>query len=132
MAGSWWIVALLSAASLAAASGDPRLVEAVQKNDREVARSLLRQHVDVNAAQADGTTALAWAAHWNDLEMAGLLIRAGANVNGANEYGVTPLSLACVNGSAHAITRTELRSAPMGACRCSMSRGRRCLGSTTA
>ena len=62
--------------------------------------ALLKQKVDVNAAQGDGATALHWAAHWDDLQTAELLIRAGASVNAANDLGVTPFSLACLNGSA--------------------------------
>ncbi len=97
----WWmvIVPLLSVASLAAAGGDLRLVEAVQNGDQETVRSLLQQ-ADVNASQADGATALHWAAHRDDLETAGLLLRAGADASAANDYGVTPLSLACTNRSA--------------------------------
>ena len=98
--GGWWMISLLSVASLAAASGDLRLVEAVEKGNKEAARSLLEQQVDVNAPQPDGATALAWAVHRDDLETAELLIRAGANVNAANDYGVTPLSLACTNRNA--------------------------------
>ncbi|OFW27113.1 MAG: hypothetical protein A3J28_05865 [Acidobacteria bacterium RIFCSPLOWO2_12_FULL_60_22] len=97
---SWGVVSLWSLASLAAAGSDSRLVEAVKNKDGEAVRSLLQQHVDVNARHADGSTALAWAAHWNDLEMADLLISAGADVNAQNEYGVPPLWLACNNGSA--------------------------------
>jgi ankyrin repeat protein len=88
-----------------AATGDLRLVEAVQRGDKEAARVLLQRQVDVNAAQPDGATALAWAAHWDDLEIAALLIQAGANVNAANELGVTPLMLAAVNGSAPMVER---------------------------
>ena len=91
----WWVTSLLLGAGLAAAAMDLRLVEAARNQDREAVRSLLRQNVDVNAAQPDGATALAWAAHWDDLETAQLLIGAGANLNAANDYGVTPLSLAC-------------------------------------
>ncbi|MCH8268072.1 MAG: ankyrin repeat domain-containing protein [Acidobacteria bacterium] len=94
----WWMAALLSVSSLAA-SGDLRLVEAVQKGNKEAVRILLQQ-ADVNAPQADGATALHWAAHRDDLETAELLIRAGANLNAANFYGVTALSLACTNRSA--------------------------------
>ncbi len=90
----------LSLASLAATGSDLQLVEAVEKGDRDVVRSLLEQHADVHTAQADGTTALHWAAHRDDLETAELLIGAGADLNAANHYGVTPLSLACTNGSA--------------------------------
>ncbi len=49
----------LSLASLAAASSDLQLVEAVERGDREGVLSLLEHNADVNAAQADGTTA-AW------------------------------------------------------------------------
>src|SRR5215475_1611911 len=94
----WCLVSLIPAATLAAAT-DIRLVEAAQQGDREAVRSLLQQHIDVNALQPDGTTALAWAAHRDDLPTAGLLIEAGANVNAANDYGVTPLWLACSDGS---------------------------------
>src|SRR5438093_993099 len=84
----------------AAATPDLRLVEALQRQDGELARMLLKRGVDVNATQPDGATALAWAAHWNDLETADLVIKAGANLNAANDLGVTPLMLAAGNGSA--------------------------------
>ncbi len=103
--GGWWIVFLLSVGSLAAPSGDLRLVDAVKNRDREAVRSLLKERVDVNAPEADGATALAWAAHWDDLETADLLIRAGAKVNAPNDYGATPLWLACNNGSAAMVER---------------------------
>src|SRR5262249_9756211 len=92
------VFALLATAAVSAA--DLRLVEAAKNGDKEAVRSLLKQHVDVNAAQPDGATALSWAAYQDDLETAGLLIAAGANVNAPNDYGATPLMLACVNGSA--------------------------------
>ena len=82
-----------------AALDDPRLADAVMRKDHGAALTLLKQRVNVNAAQADGSTALAWAAHWNDLATADLLLRAGANADTANDYGITPLQLACVNGS---------------------------------
>ena len=84
---NWWMVILLSGASLAVASGDLRLVEAVKRKDKEAVRSLLEEQVDVNAPQGDGATALMWAAHSNDTETADLLIRAGANVDAANDNG---------------------------------------------
>src|SRR5258706_431609 len=87
------------AAKGTAASADLRLVEAVQRRDQAATQILLKESVDVNAAQPDGATALAWAAHWDDLQSATRLIAAGANVNAANELGVTPLMLACANGS---------------------------------
>jgi ankyrin repeat protein len=95
-----WIMFLLPVASAVAAGADLRLVDAVKQKNKEAVRSLLKEHVDVNARQADGATALHWAAHWDDLEAADLLIRGGADVNAANDYGVTPLSLACTNADA--------------------------------
>ncbi len=101
----WWIVSLLSVASFAATSSNPRLVESAREGDKETVRSLLKGDVDVNARQADGATALAWAAYRDDLEIAELLIDAGANVNVPNDYGATPLLLACANGSAAMVDR---------------------------
>ena len=63
----WAIVPLLEALSLAAPLEDLRLVNAVKNRDRPAVRSLIEQHVNVNAAQADGTTAFAWAANRDDL-----------------------------------------------------------------
>lgn len=97
--------ALLMLASTAMAAGDLRLVEAVKNKATDAVPALLKQHVNVNAAEPDGATALHWAAHWNDLETADVLIRAGANVKASNDYGVTPLWLAAVNGSAAMVDR---------------------------
>ena len=99
----WWMVILLSGATLAGASGDLRLVEAVKSKDKEAVRFLLAEQVDVNAAQGDGATALMWAAHWSDVETAELLLRAGADVNAANDNGVTALRLSCTNGDVRMI-----------------------------
>lgn len=95
----WGMVYLLSVVGLTASS-DLRLVDAVKNQDKDAARALLKQRLDVNAPQADGTTALHWAAHWNDLDTADLLIAAGANVNAETDLGATPLYLACEIGSA--------------------------------
>jgi len=92
VAGFW--TPLLVLASGSAVAGDLRLVEAAQAQDRDMIRTLLQQHVDVNAPQGDGATALHWAAYWDDPVSADLLLRAGASVNAANELGVTPLALA--------------------------------------
>ena len=54
----WWLVFLLSVASLTAASSDLGLVDAVKEGDHEAVRSLLREHADVNAPQAYGQTVL--------------------------------------------------------------------------
>lgn len=94
-----WLVPLL-ASSLAAAGSDLRLMNAVERQDKQAVRALLKEGVDVNASRADGATALQWAAHWDDLDTADLLLRAGAAVNAANDHGVSPLALACENGSA--------------------------------
>ena len=47
---------------------------------RTAVRALLKQGVDVNAAQGDGMTALHWAARQGDVELAQMLLYAGANV----------------------------------------------------
>jgi ankyrin repeat protein len=95
------LVVLFGATAVVAQTGrDLRLVDAVERRDTRAAQALLRQRVDVNAAQPDGATALQWAAHWDDLSTAEALLRAGAKVNAENELGVTPLALACENGSA--------------------------------
>src|SRR5579864_8878958 len=97
-----WLLAapLFSIAGLAAAVSDLPLVEAVRQGNSGLVRSLLDQHIDVNAPETDGTTALAWAAQQGNVETAELLIRAGAKLNAANDYGATPLWMACANGNA--------------------------------
>jgi ankyrin repeat protein len=85
----------------AACAADSRLADAAMNGDREAVRALLRQKVDVNAAQGDGTTALHWAAFRDDLEMVKMLIAGGADVKAATREGaITPLFMACTNGSA--------------------------------
>jgi len=93
------LVVLLGASAAAQTRPDLRLVQAVEHHDARTVEALLKQRVDVNAAQPDGATALHWAAHWDDVATAERLIRAGAKVNAANDLGVTPLALACENGS---------------------------------
>jgi ankyrin repeat protein len=90
---------LATGATLGAASGDPRVADAVKNRDMNRVRALLKEHADVNAPQGDGTTAVHWAAHWNDLDTTHLLIGAGANVNAATDHGISPLMLACTNGN---------------------------------
>jgi ankyrin repeat protein len=97
--------ALLSVAAYAATNGNTALVDAVKNQDTESVRSLLKQHVDVNAPEADGTTALHWAAHWGDLETVDALLREGANVTALNRYGATPLSEAVRIGGAPLIEK---------------------------
>jgi ankyrin repeat protein len=101
--GIQWMLSLLVASAGMAA--DLRLVDAAKSGDKEAVRSLLKQHVNVNAPEGDGATALSWAAYQDDLDTADLLIAAGANVNAANDYADTPLMLACVNGSAGMVNK---------------------------
>jgi len=95
------LIVMLFVAGVGTAGAAPAtLIDAVKSVDREAVRLLLRQHVDVNAAEPDGTAPLHWATRLNDPQTAELLIRAGANVKAINRYGVAPLSVACTNGNA--------------------------------
>ena len=94
-----WCLVGLGVAPAAMAADDSRLVDAARTRDKAAVTALLKQHVNVNAAQPDGATALHWAAYWEDVETADLLIHARANVNAANDLGVTPLLIACTNGN---------------------------------
>ena len=89
----------ISAVSIIAAA-DTRVVDAVKDHNKDSLRSLVKEHVDVNAPEPDGTSALHWAAHSNDLESVQILLRAGANAKAASRYGVTPLSEAATYGNA--------------------------------
>jgi ankyrin repeat protein len=100
-----WCVVVAMSGALAAAASDLRLIEAVKRQDAQAVRSLLKQHVDVNAPQGDGATALHWAAHLDDLQLTDLLIRAGARASAANDTGATPLHLACTNRSTAMVER---------------------------
>jgi uncharacterized protein len=103
------IAALFAATAFAATGAQVRLADVAMKGDMEGVRSLIKQHVDVNAPQADGATALLWAAYWNDEKTVEALVAAGASVNATNRYGVTALSQACVNGNA-AMVETLLKA----------------------
>jgi uncharacterized protein len=98
-----WLLAVTSAIGLSAAGTNLRMIDAVRAGDRETVRVLLRQRVDVNAAERDGMTALHWAVRADDVETAQMLIRGGANVNAANHYGITPLSIAATNANARIV-----------------------------
>src|SRR5438093_1995526 len=95
----------LTVGMAAAAAPDSRLVDAVAGRDTALARTLLKEGIDVNTARADGATALLWAAHWDDRDAVELLLRAGAHVNAADDHGVTPLARACENASEATVTR---------------------------
>ena len=105
-AGAWIAVSLLLAPVSAAGAGRSEpLAAAVKAGDLEAVRTLLRQDVDVNAAEPDGTTALHWAAHHGDLAAVDLLLRAGASADAANHFGIKPLSLAAAGGDAAVVGR---------------------------
>ena len=93
------VASALLVASLSNAA-DARIAAAAKRHDLDAVRTLLKQHVDVNAPLPDGATALHWAAQWDDAALADMLVLAHANVNAADVFGVTPLSLACTNHSA--------------------------------
>jgi ankyrin repeat protein len=89
-----------SVAGLQAAGGDPSLVDAAKRGDRDAVRAMLRKAPQVNQTSPDGTTALHWAAENNDRELVELLLKAGAKATAVNRYGVQAIALAAVNGNA--------------------------------
>jgi ankyrin repeat protein len=97
------ILAGVSVNVLVGASGDKRLVEAAQNQDKESIRSLLKEHADVNQPDVEGMTPLLWAVHWDDLETVRLLIGSGANVRASTRLGVTALAEAARISSADMI-----------------------------
>jgi ankyrin repeat protein len=83
---------------------DSPVADAAARGDRDAVKSLLKQAVDVNAAQGDGMTALHWAAMNGDADLAQMLIVAGANVKATTRLGAyTPLYLASQQGHASVI-----------------------------
>ena len=101
---AWGVVCAVSAASLVA-DGDRRLIDAIKAGQTDSVRALLKQRIDVNAAEGDGSTPLHWAVHRDNAVVVDLLLRAGARPNAANDLGVTPLYLACTNRNANLIRR---------------------------
>ena len=93
-----WAMLAVSAVSVFAAP-DLRVLEAAKNQDSAALRSLVKQKLDVNAADVDGMTALIWAAHNNDLDSVKALLAAGANAKAANRYEVTALSEAANSGN---------------------------------
>ena len=86
------------------AAGTP-LIDATKQQDVAAVRALLKQRVDVNAAEADGFTALHWAAQRGNLPLVDLLLASGADARTGTRYNVTPLYLATLNGNAAIMER---------------------------
>ena len=94
-------IAVMLTVSLGAAQSSPGLVDAAMRGDKAAVASLIKQGVDVGAAQGDGMTALHWAAERGDAELAEMLVFAGANTSAVTRIGLyTPLHLAAKAGSA--------------------------------
>ena len=96
---------VLSCWGLNAAQAEPAIADAAMNGDLKAVRALVRQAVDINAAQPDGMTALHWAVQRRDLEMTDALLDAGADHSITNRTGAKPLYLAANNGDAGVITR---------------------------
>jgi uncharacterized protein len=95
-------VVLLSAASFA--SDETPVADAVMRGDSAEVRALIKQGLDVNAAQADGMTALHWAASRGDAGTARMLLFAGARHSAVTRNGnYTPLHLAARKGRGEAV-----------------------------
>jgi len=87
------------------ADADQRLVQAATRGDVAAIRLLLRERVDVNAADADGSTALHYGVWADDLATVDELLEAGANVRAANAFRITPIYIAAEQGNAAIASR---------------------------
>jgi ankyrin repeat protein len=93
--------ALCLTALLHAAAPTATVVDAAMQDNKDAARTLLKQGADVNSAQGDGMTALHWAVQKGDVELAQMLLYAGANVKATTRVGgYTPLLVASKIGNA--------------------------------
>ena len=91
---------LVSAGTPPYSPPDSPVADAAMRGEVEAVRELLRQGLDVNAAQGDGMTALHWAAERGDAELADMLIYAGADIAAVTRVGhYTPLHLAARRGA---------------------------------
>ncbi len=103
------VIASLFGASLALGAArtpddESPVADAVMRGDSARVRVLIKQGLDVNAAQPDGMTALHWAAQRGDAGGAQMLMYAGARVDAVTRNGnYTPLHLAARNGRAAAV-----------------------------
>jgi ankyrin repeat protein len=97
-------VSVLAADATIQSGPDTRLATLAMHGDRDGAKELLKQKVNVNAAQGDGMTALHWAAMKNDLALTEMLLAAGADVRATTRVeALTPLLVAANNGNAPVI-----------------------------
>jgi uncharacterized protein len=98
------VMGALCLSAVLGATSDAPVAEAVMAGEKDKVRALLKQGLDVNAAQGDGMTALHWAARRGDLELAQMLLYAGANVRATTRLGAyTPLLMASQVGDARVI-----------------------------
>src|SRR5262245_57748168 len=103
-------IALSLTALVGAAPSSSPVADAAMRGDRDAVRTLLKQGVDVNAAQGDGMTALHHAAERGDAAMVEMLVYAGANVGAMTRIGqYTPLHVASQSGSA-AVVKALLKA----------------------
>jgi ankyrin repeat protein len=101
-------IAVMLTVSLGAQSPSA-LADAAMRGDKAAVAALIKQGLDVGAAQGDGMTALHWAAERGDAELAETLIYAGANTSAVTRIGLyTPLHLAAKGGSA-AVTKVLIK-----------------------
>jgi ankyrin repeat protein len=83
--------------------------EAVEFNDLDVLRTLIRQGHDVNALDPEGETPLHIAASNDNKEAIMTLLDAGAQVNKLDSFGVSPLHLALENDCPEAVIVLEFK-----------------------
>ncbi len=100
-------LASLAAVVLTAASAttdETPIADAMMRGDSAEVRTLLKQGLDVNAAQADGMTALHWAASRGDAATTRMLLFAGARPSAVTRNGnYTPLHMAARKGRGTAV-----------------------------
>ena len=72
-------IVLMMAAGVGASQSMSPLADAAMRGDKTAVAALIKDGVDVGAAQGDGMTALHWAAERGNAEIAEMLVYAGAN-----------------------------------------------------
>ena len=90
-----------SASDIKAMDSDgARLVNAAMSGDKAAVKRLLKDGVDVDAADFDDTTPIIAASQAGHLDVAKLLFKENASLNTADKDGVTALMEASINGHA--------------------------------